>query len=100
MLFDPIVYILPCQILSQAWWGFFTAFVKSNGGVLWRSPHVKSLRFWACPPLLVGELRLLEMETLKISHSVDQVLQLKRFHTRSGAAYKLFNEVWLMGSGA
>ena len=24
---------------------------------------------------------------------LDQVLQLKRFHTRSGAAYKLFNEV-------
>lgn len=46
---------------------------KQAQGEFTESPHVKSLRFWACPPLLV--------------------LQLKRFHTRSGAAYKLFNEV-------
>ena len=31
---------------------------RAQWWVLWRSPHVKSLRFWACPPLLVGELRL------------------------------------------
>ncbi|CAK9036993.1 unnamed protein product, partial [Durusdinium trenchii] len=46
---------------------------KQAEGEFTESPHVKSLRFWACPPLLV--------------------LQLKRFHTRCGVAYKLFNEV-------
>lgn len=53
-----------------------TAFCREctkQAGEFTESPHVKSLRFWACPPLLV--------------------LQLKRFHSRSGAAYKLFNEV-------
>lgn len=46
---------------------------KKAQGEFTESPHVKSLTFWALPPLLV--------------------LQLKRFNSNGGVYYKLFNEV-------